>query len=517
MNSPAKSKAAKWAVRLFFTLACLVTLFALFHVEENWRGERDWNAYKQQMEARGEKFDLAAFIPPRVPDDQNFAMTPFFAPLFDFEPGTQKQRDTNAVKRIQNFASSLAIAPKPYSWAMGKRADLAQRLAAFQKPTDTPAKSTTTQAAGETTQTKAATAILEKMGEYNPILDELRAASRRPHCRFNISYDVENPVTILLPHLTVVRRICSVVQLRALAKLASGQTDSALDDVNFMFYLSDSMKNEPMLISLLVRMANLNMAVQVIWEGLVDHRWSDAQLQALQARLQSSDLLADYKRALQGERAGFGNRTIEYLIKASNRNALFAIMDGQESLVRNMMLGSIPRGWIRMEQLNYNRIFEDTIFPTFDVAAKRVHPKIIIKNTEAFGDSVKIPFQAVCQHRVLLHLLCPAVDACSLRSSNAQTMVDEAMTACALERHRLANSQFPEELDALVPRFMATLPHDIITGEPLKYRKNGDGFVLYSVGWNEKDDGGVPGMVHDKSSRADLQQGDWVWQCPARK
>ncbi|MFA5192880.1 MAG: hypothetical protein WC740_19390, partial [Verrucomicrobiia bacterium] len=67
MNSPAKSKAAKWAVRLFFTLACLVTLFALFHVEENWRGERDWLAYKQQMEARGEKFDLAAFIPPRVP------------------------------------------------------------------------------------------------------------------------------------------------------------------------------------------------------------------------------------------------------------------------------------------------------------------------------------------------------------------------------------------------------------------------------------------------------------------
>ncbi|MFA5192127.1 MAG: hypothetical protein WC740_15475, partial [Verrucomicrobiia bacterium] len=450
-------------------------------------------------------------IPPRVPDDQNFAMTPFFAPLFDFEPGTQKQRDTNAVKRIQDFASALAIAPKPYSWAMGKRTDLAQRLAAFQKPTDKPAKSTTTQAAGETDQTKAATAILEKLSEYSVVLDELRAASRRPHCRFNISYDVENPVTILLPHLTVVRGVCNVVQLRALAKLASGQTDSALDDVNFIFYLSDSMKNEPMLISHLVRVSNLDMAVQVIWEELVDRRWSDAQLQALQKRLQSYSLLADYKRAMQGERAGFGNGTIEYLIKASNRDALFSMTSGRSSRVRNMMLGLIPRGWIRMEQLNYNRDFDNMFFPTFDVAAKRAYPKIITTNTETFLDSSTIPLQVILQHRVLVRLFCPALGACLLRFSNAQATIDEAAIACALERYRLANGQFPEKLDALVPRFMATLPHDIITGEPLKYRKNGDGFVLYSVGWNEKDDGGVP------DAKGDNSRGDWVWQCPARK
>ncbi len=517
MNSPIKSKAARWAARLFFVLVCLVTLFVLFHVEENWRGERDWNAYKQQMEAKGEKLDMASHIPPRVPDDQNFAMTPFFAPLFDFEPGTQKQRDTNAVRRIQDFASALPNAPKPYSWAMGKRADLAQRLAAFQKPTDTPAKSTTTQAAVETTQTKAATAILEKMGEYNPILDELRAASRRPHCRFNINYDVENPVTILLPHLTVVRRICVVLQLRALAMLASGQTDSALDDVNLMFYLSDTTGNEPTLVSHLVRIANLDMAVQVIWEGLADHRWSDAQLQALQKKLQSFDLLADYKRALQGERAGFGNGTIEYLIKASNRDALFSMTSGQSSRVRNMMLGLIPRGWIRMEQLSYNRVFDDMSYPTFDVAAKRAYPKIMAANTATLLDSSIPPLQVVLQHRVLVRLFCPALDSCLMKFSSVQATIDEAAIACALERHRLANGQFPDKLDALVPRFMAALPHDIITGEPLKYRKDGDGFVLYSVGWNEKDDGGVPGMIQDKSSRVDLQKGDWVWQCPARK
>jgi len=518
MNTPTKSSGAKWMRGFLFFLGALVTLVVLFYVVENWRGERDWGAYKQQMEAKGEKFDLAAFVPPRVPDEQNFAMTPFLAPLFDFEPGTQKQRDTNAVKRIQDFASSLPSGPGRAEWAISKRADLAQWLAASRKPADASTKPAVEQTSGEADRAKAASSVLERLGEYNPILDELHAASRRPYCRFNINYDVENPVTIMLPHLTVMRRVCSVVQLRALARLASGQTDAAFDDVNFMFYLSDSMKNEPVLVSLLVRVANLNMTVQVVWEGLIDHRWSDAQLQALQTRLQSFDILADYKQTLQGERAGFGNGTIEFLIKSPNRDALFAMTDGQSSLLGRMILGLVPRGWFRMEQLNYNRVFDSMFFPTFDAATKRVYPRTMAANSEALNKSTRNRFRVVFQHRVLVALLCPALDACLLRLSNAQTMVDEAMIACALERHRLANGQFPETLDALAPRFVATVPHDIISGEPLKYRRTDDGqFVLYSVGWNEKDDGGVPSMTNDKPPRTDLKQGDWVWRYPAKK
>ena len=60
---------------------------------------------------------------------------------------------------------------------------------------------------------------------------------------------------------------------------------------------------------------------------------------------------------------------------------------------------------------------------------------------------------------------------------------------------------FPNPWKPLSPRFLQKMPHDIITGAPLKYRRTPDGqFILYSVGWNEKDDGGQ--VVHDRS-RAD--------------
>ena len=74
--------------------------------------------------------------------------------------------------------------------------------------------------------------------------------------------------------------------------------------------------------------------------------------------------------------------------------------------------------------------------------------------------------------------------------------------AIALERYRLAHGEYPESLDVLAPQFMAKLPHDIINGQPLHYRRTSDGqFVLYSVGWNETDDGGVVGFTKSRHGR----------------
>jgi hypothetical protein len=60
--------------RLLLGLACLAGLLVLFYAEEDIRGRLAWGQFKTQWEAKGETFDLGAFIPPPVPDDQNFAM-----------------------------------------------------------------------------------------------------------------------------------------------------------------------------------------------------------------------------------------------------------------------------------------------------------------------------------------------------------------------------------------------------------------------------------------------------------
>ena len=67
-------------------------------------------------------------------------------------------------------------------------------------------------------------------------------------------------------------------------------------------------------------------------------------------------------------------------------------------------------------------------------------------------------------------------------------------------------------LDALVPQFIEKLPHDIIGGQPLHYRRTDNGkFLLYSIGWNETDDGGQASPM-DQYGTIDYNRGDWVWK-----
>src|SRR5258708_2267447 len=129
---------AEW-VHTWRYLFGLLGLVALFYAEENWRGYRAWETYKQQRTAVGEDFEVADFIPPRVADDENFAMTPALAPLFNFVPGTQRWRNTNAPALFQSLmasydaASKLVKSPSAVrlnSWVRG-RTDLGLWEAAF--------------------------------------------------------------------------------------------------------------------------------------------------------------------------------------------------------------------------------------------------------------------------------------------------------------------------------------------------------------------------------------------------
>src|SRR5581483_8972212 len=73
MNSEPKNTRG-WRVvrRILIGLAVVATLVAIFYTEEDWRGKRAWEKTKHQLEARGVVWDWNKYIPPPVPDDQNF-------------------------------------------------------------------------------------------------------------------------------------------------------------------------------------------------------------------------------------------------------------------------------------------------------------------------------------------------------------------------------------------------------------------------------------------------------------
>jgi len=159
------------------------------------------------------------------------------------------------------------------------------------------------------------------------------------------------------------------------------------------------------------------------------------------------------------------------------------------------------------------RFDEEYTFSVIDPAKHRVD----LGRIKAGEESLNALRQRFSLYKYLLIMRSGSTFPLFSKFACAQTTIDQAVIACALERYRLTHSAFPDALDALVPQYLAKVPNDIINGQPLHYRRTEDGlFLLYSVGWNETDDNGVVGMAGtEKYRRQDIKQGDWVWRYPS--
>lgn len=62
--------------------------------------------------------------------------------------------------------------------------------------------------------------------------------------------------------------------------------------------------------------------------------------------------------------------------------------------------------------------------------------------------------------------------------------------ALAAERYRVDQQRWPETLAELMPKYLASVPLDPYSGQPLLLRRFGDSIAVYSVGKNGSDDGG---------------------------
>ena len=69
------------------------------------------------------------------------------------------------------------------------------------------------------------------------------------------------------------------------------------------------------------------------------------------------------------------------------------------------------------------------------------------------------------------------------------------ITDLAIRAYQADHGAFPENLHELVPGYLKQIPNDLYIDQPPIYRREGEGFVLYSVGRDCKDDGGKFGSV----------------------
>ena len=500
------------------TIILLPILIVAFYAEEDWRGWHALNQFKKECEAKGEKFDRQSVVPSPVPDDQNFAFTPIVATSYEWmldKNGHEiKPHRTNVIERLRMSVSGqpdtgeiyLAHATNAGDWAIAKLTDLKGWQQYYRK-----IYSTTNEFPIPPQPQSPAADVLLALSKHDLDIEELREAAKLPGSRFPLEYDNDNPAAILLPHLASLRICSQTLALRATAELQNDQSGKALDDVKLSLRLVESVRNEPLLISHLVRLAILQISVQPIYEGLAAHRWSDAQLIALEAELAKLNYLADYKLVMRGEMILFQHGLIDYLRHHPEKVITSFGVDAYDSEAprwQQSLCHLIPSGWFYQNELSCARLMVQFYIPLADTNRQTISPAMA-HQADAAIESDRSHLNA---YNVLENLLLPALSSAARKFAYAQTSADLARTAITLERCRLAHGEFPEKLEALAPQFIKEVPHDVIGGQPLHYHRTADGkFILYSVGWNETDESGVVGLKKD-SERIDISQGDWVWK-----
>ena len=135
---------------------------------------------------------------------------------------------------------------------------------------------------------------------------------------------------------------------------------------------------------------------------------------------------------------------------------------------------------------------------------------------KSLDEEVRTLREGFTPYHVFAMMLLPAYDKMGIRMSASQATIDQALIVTALESHRLANGSYPASLTALSPEWLATVPGDWFSDAGLVYRRDADGtFTLYSIGYNETDDGGR--FVYGESKRKPIEweDGDWPWPSAA--
>jgi hypothetical protein len=356
----------------------------------------------------------------------------------------------------------------------------------------------------------AAGDVLFSLSIYSNAIEILRTASRLPYSRFPLAYEKQRPTEILLPHLGPLVSCCKTLQLRAVAELDLHQTAKGLEDVELLLRLANSIRAEPIPLSQAYRARMLSIGLQPIWQGITLHKWSDAQLNELESRLAGSELLADYQNAICAARAAFiaeveGLRREHHRLAYLRANGGDLQLDSHSSWLIPYLLW-MPSGWAHENELYFAMVCEHDGVPSVDVAHHRVFPAQVHNMEQAAGAATN------GMRHLWAGITLPLIFHHTVKVAYMQSMIDMARLAVALERCRMATGEYPDKLEDLIPRWVepVMITKDVMSGEELKYRQLGkNDYKLYSVGWNETDDGGE--LSATSTGGIDYENGDWVW------
>ncbi len=512
--------------RLGLAAVALVALISLAFAIEGIRAAWAWQEVEAHLKQRREPLTYEELLGPHVPDAQNFARHPLMDGLLSHTATNDAkgrptfqwtgQRKIAELQETLRFPEPRSDEPKGGNRLRRTGPDLEALASLLKSGTHREKRTVYDPGRTEPRETNdlihlpippagmpTAQAVLYAFEGRRAVLDQVTEATRRPRAQYELRY-ADGPFA-LLPHLAIHKSMAVKLRTRSAARVATGDTAGAAEDIDTLLRLAELTGEDPTLIGYLVRVAIQSIAFSAFWDGTAQHAWSDTQLAAFQQRFEGLKQRDSLVKAFRGERL-FGKTTFELMREGRLDPDTLGAMESDES-GNSFGWGLVPRAWLLQNQAYHSKVLDQVVG-----ALQRCDPERGIAAKGSIWETERVDqtlFDTAGRrfhpYRIFTQLLLEGLAMVHTKADRSLTTSRLAITVAALERHRLATGTYPKSLDDLVPRWVPAVPLDPMDGQPLRYRLNADGtFTVYGIGPNHADDNGV----FESQQGQDL---DWVW------
>lgn len=339
--------------------------------------------------------------------------------------------------------------------------------------------------------------VQKVLNEVQPALQTLRKALNYPHMRM-VNWDFENPMNILLPHLSWFREFARLLVVEGKWRKRQGDIDGAIESHLAGLKLARRMGDEPILITFYAQGVIFTLTFFGLREILSDAEASPKSYQALLVELQAQDIDRSFVRAIQSERAAT-IASCDWIRKTPNRHlsdkGIIIWLGGKNTLIAHNELKlleyyeamiNIARKGTPYDRKEIDRL--EKRWPLDTGYLEMLGGKVVLVWGSFIAKWFMMDISHIFNKAALYHAL--------------QRV---AQVAIALRLYRQEHRRYPETLQELVPKYLPHLPIDPYDGKPLRYKRLMNGFKVWSVGYNLKDEGGV-------EKQQWWQEGDIVWE-----
>jgi hypothetical protein len=324
------------------------------------------------------------------------------------------------------------------------------------------------------------------------------------------------------------RGVASALRLRATMRLKAGQIDEALNDCLAAHRLARHIGQGPYVVDVLVAIAVEGVACSADWV-VAEY----VKLSATQAKKYQSDLggLPSLPRIIDASAGGerlFALNTICCLARqdaaarrewAKSSVGYAGLLPDDDDVRRE---AAIIGDAIINEEIDWNEvlrlanrwtdravlIYKRPGYQERRVALERLWKDFVAIKNELWNSTIDGRDQRRndatlrAANASVSQTMSPNVLLNSLDEVSA-TRVDLSKLAVALAAYRTDHGVYPSQLPELAPKYIGEVPRDRFSAGELHYKLVHDGYLLYSVGPNETDDGGRD--IHDEPEGDDIR------------